>query len=436
MDIVGVSINHKTASIELRESLHLSQEEVLEFIPILKQNVFSEGYVLSTCNRTDIFGIPKSGKITYKDIQKNLLEFKHVNGLSSEHFLSYFSCGAVKHILEVASSIDSLIVGDSQIHGQVKEAFLLSEDLGFSKTLMHKLFESAVRVGKRTITESQIGEGAVTISFAGIKILEKIFSSFETKAALVIGAGETGELAAKHLHESGIGKLSISNRTNAKAELLASKLKGNVIEFNDIKKSLHKFDIIVSATSADGYILDFDDVKIMMKERKGKMCSILDIAIPRDVNPKVADIDRIFYNDIDSLNIIVNENMKKREKEIPAVNNIIMEEMTAFFKWYNTLNIVPTIKDFRDFFEEIRLDEIEKIKHKVHDYEYEKVDNMTKRIIGRILHNPTWNLKRISETGTNFEEAKMYSDVIRELFNLDNKLEHSSDKEFDNNGAK
>jgi len=436
MDIIGISINHKTASIELRESLHLSQDEILQFIPILKQTVFSEGYVLSTCNRTEIFGIPKSGKITYRDIQKNLLEFKKVDGLSSEHFLNYFSCGAVKHVLEVAASINSLIIGDSQIHGQVKDAFLLSEDLGFSKTLMHKLFESAVRVGKRTITETKIGEGAVTISYAGIKILEKIFSSFETKAALVIGAGETGELAAKHLRENGIGKLSISNRTKLKAEILANKLNGDVIEFNNIKESIHKFDIIVSATSANGYILEFDDVKKMMKERKGKMCSILDIALPRDVNPKVVDIDGIFYSDIDSLNIIVNENLKNRESQIPLVNDIIMDEMKSFFKWYNTLNIVPTIKDFRDFFEEIRLDEIEKVRYKIHDYEYEKVDSMTKRIIGRILHNPTWNLKRISETGTNFEEAKIYSDVIRELFNLDNKPENNSDKDFDNNGAK
>ncbi|MBU0475070.1 MAG: glutamyl-tRNA reductase [Bacteroidetes bacterium] len=436
MDILGISINHKTAPIGLREALHLSQEEILEFTPILKEHVFSEGYVLSTCNRTDIFGIPKSGKISYKDIQKYLLDFKHVDGLSSEHFLNYFSCGAVKHVLEVASSINSLIVGDSQIHGQVKEAFLLSEDLGFSKTLMHKLFEAAVRVGKRTITETRIGEGAVTISYAGIKILEKIFSTFETKAALVIGAGETGELAAKHLRESGIGKLSISNRTLSKSELLASKVNSDVIPFENVKESLHKFDIIVTATSADGYILEYEDIKKMMKLRKGKMCSILDIALPRDVDPKVTEIDGIFYNDIDSLNIIVNENLKNREKEIPIVDNIIMEEMTSFFKWYNTLNIVPTIKDFRDFFEEIRKDEVEKIKYKVHDYEYEKVDNMTKRIIGRILHYPTWNLKRISETGTNFEEAKIYSDVIRELFNLDHKSENNSDDTFYNNGAK
>ena len=418
MDIVGISINHNTADISLRESLHLSQNEILEFIPVLKAKVFSEGFVLSTCNRTDIFGIPKDKAISYKDVQNSLISFKHVDGLSSNNFLNYFSCGAVKHILEVATSVNSLIIGDSQIHGQVKEAFLLSEDYGFSKALMHKLFETAVRVGKRSITETKIGEGAVTVSFAGIKVVEKIFSSFENKAALVIGTGETGELAATHLSEKGIGKLTISNRTKSKAENLANKLHCEVIDFEDFKKHLHKYDIIVSATSSENYILEFDDIKEMMKVRKGKLTSLLDIALPRDFDPRVEKLEGVFYNDIDSLKVIVNENLKKREKEIPKLNSIIMDEMTHFFKWYNALDVIPTIKEFRDFFEEIRRDEIGKIKYKVHDYEYEKVDNMTKRIIGRILHNPTLKLKNLSETGTDYEMAKRYTEIIRELFNL------------------
>ncbi len=421
MDILGISINHKTASVALRETLHLSIDEIKEFIPILKENVFSEGFILSTCNRTEIFGIPKHDNVTYKNIQNCLLKFKHVEGLSSEHFLNYFSCSAVKHILEVASSIDSLIIGDGQIHGQVKDAFHLSNELDFSKTILHKLYETSVRVGKRSITETLIGQGAVTVSFAAIKVLEKIFSSFQSKSALVIGAGETGALAAVHLKEKGIGKLSITNRTLSKAESLAKKIGGSVIDFNLLSNSLEEFDIIVSATSSDNYIIEYEEVKLMMKKRKGALACIMDIAVPRDVNPKVAKLDGMFYNDIDSLNVIVNENLQKRKREIPEVNKIIMEEMTTFFKWSNTLDVVPTIKDFRDFFEEIRRDEIGKIRHKVHDYEFEKVDNMTKRIIGRILHYPTKNLKGLSETGTDYETAKKYSDIVRELFNLDNR---------------
>jgi glutamyl-tRNA reductase len=419
MDIVGITINHKTASVELREKLHLSKEEIAEFIPLLKENVFTEGFLLSTCNRTEIFGIPKKETINYKDLQRCLLSFKQVEGLSEKHFLSFFSCGAVKHILEVAASINSQIIGDSQIHGQVKEAFRLSKELDFSGTLMHKLYETSVRVGKRVISETKIGEGAVTVSYAAIKILEKIFSTFETKTALIIGAGETGELAAIHLKEKGIGNIFIANRTKTKAEILAKKIEGKVLNFDVITEKLHLFDIIISATSAENYIIEFNDVKTMMKKRKGMLTSIMDIAVPRDVDPKTAKLDGVFYNDIDSLNVIVNENLKRREKEIPAINKIIMEEMTTFFKWYNTLDVVPTIVEFREFFESIRRDEIEKIKYKIKDREFEKVDNMTKRIIGRILHNPTWFLKRLSETGTDYEAAKQYSEMVRNLFNLD-----------------
>ena len=428
MDIVGITINHKTASVELREKLHLSKEDIIEFVPRLKEKVFTEGFILSTCNRTEIFGIPKRETVNYKDIQQCLLNFKQVEGLSGKHFLNYFSCGAVKHILEVAASINSQIIGDSQIHGQVKDAFRFSEELDFSGTLMHKLYETAVRVGKRVITETRIGEGAVTVSYAAIKVLEKIFSTFANKTALVIGAGETGELAAIHLKEKGIGKIYVANRTKSRAEELAKKTSAEVLDFNAIAENLYMFDIIVSATSAENYIIEFEDVKKMIKKRKGALTSIMDIAVPRDVNPKVANLEGVFYNDIDSLNVIVNENIKRREKEIPAINNIIMEEMTTFFKWYNTLDVVPTIVEFREFFEEIRRDEIEKIKHKIQKHEFEKVDNMTKRIIGRILHNPTWFLKRLSETGTDYEAAKQYSEMVKELFNLNGNKENEEEE--------
>ena len=180
-------------------------------------------------------------------------------------FSNFFSCSAVKHILEVASSINSQIIGDGQIHGQVKDAFHLSDELGFSKSLFHKLYETAIHVGKRSISETSIGQGAVTVSYAAIKVLEKIFSSFHSKSALVIGAGETGTLAAIHLKETGIGSISISNRTLSKAEELATKVNGEVVNFNSLNTSLERFDIIVSATSSDNYVIDYSEIKLMMK---------------------------------------------------------------------------------------------------------------------------------------------------------------------------
>jgi len=418
MNLLGISINHQTSSIEHREALHLSKNEIIELVPKLKENLFSEGIIVSTCNRTEIFGIIKDEKLTYKEVQKALLDFKPIKGITSNNFINYFSCSAVKHLFKVSSGIDSLVLGDSQILGQVKEAFELSNELDFSGTLTHRLYEASMRVGKRAIHETMIGEGAVTVSFASVKIIEKIFSDFASKNALIIGAGETGELAAVHLKDKGIGKLFITNRTKERAVKLAEKVNGTAIKYDLYKERLNEFDIIISATSSDEYILSYKDVKQMMKKRKGDICCIMDIAIPRDVDPKVKKIDGVFYNDIDSLNIIVDNNRKKREKEIPIINNIIMEEMIAFFSWFNTLNVVPTIKEFRDFFEEIRKDEFEKIKHKLCPDELDKVENMTKRLIGRIMHNPTTKIKKVSENKIDFEKSVQYTATLKELFDL------------------
>ncbi|NOX18454.1 MAG: glutamyl-tRNA reductase [Chlorobi bacterium] len=421
MDIIGISINHKTASVEKREVLHLSVPETIDFIQLLKKELVDEGLIISTCNRTEIFGIAKDEKSNYKHIVDLLTAFKKKSAIESGDYVPYFSCSAVKHLFKVAAGIDSQIIGDSQILGQVREAFQLSDDLNFSGALMHKLKDFTMRVGKRSVTETRIGEGAVTVSFAAVKVIEKIFADFHSKKALIIGAGETGELAAVHLKDKEIGELFIANRTKERADALAEKLSGKVLDFEKIQERLHEFDIVISATSSEDFILSFDDVKSASSKRKRSPMVIMDIAVPRDVDPKAKKLDGIFYNDIDSLNIIVEQNLKKREREIPLIENIIMEEMIGFFRWYNTLDIVPTIKEFRDFFEEIRRDEFEKVKHKLHDHEMEKIENMTKRLIGRVLHNPTMKLKNLSEKGTNYEQVKHYSAILRELFLPNNK---------------
>lgn len=419
MNLIGISLNHRTAPIELREALHLSTEESVELIMQLKNEIFTAGFVLSTCNRTEIFGFSQNGKSDFSPILNALLEFKKISNLKQEHFEKYFSCSAVKHIFKVASGIDSLIIGDSQILGQIKDSFQLSEDLEFVDSVMKRIFDTAVKVGKMSIKETLIGEGAVTISFAAVQVVEKIFSTLGNKSALVIGAGKTGELAATHLREKGIEKLTIANRTLERAENVAKKLSAAVIEFDKIKKELFNFDIIFSATSYEGFILEYEDIQQAIKKRKGQPICLMDIALPRDINPKSANLDNVFYNDIDSLNIIVNQNLLKRQKEIPKVEKIILDEMIGFFSWYNTLDIVPTIKLMRDFFESIRIDELEKIKHKLSDENFKKVEDMTRRLLGRLLHNPTLKLRRIAETGNNPNEVAQTSAIVKDLFDLE-----------------
>lgn len=420
MNLVGITINHRTAPIELREALHFSKNEIVDLIPKMKEDLFHEGFIISTCNRTEIYGVPKVSKLHFQNIIDFLLSYKKIEGLKPEHFEKYFSCGAVKHLFKVSTGIDSLIVGDSQILGQVKEAFEISEDMSFSKSVLRRIFDVTVKVGKRAIRETEIGEGAVTVSYASVQVVEKIFASLDKKKALVIGAGETGELAAIHLKDREVGEIAISNRTLARAEKLAEKIHGEIIPFTQLKDHLHHFDIIISATSSSDLILTKDDIKQMMKKRKGLPIVIMDIAIPRDIDPSVQEIDNVFYHDIDSLEVIVKQNMKKREKEIPKVEAIVMEELVSFFSWYNTLEVVPTIKRVREFFEDIRKDELDKIKNKVTDDDFAKLEDMTRRMIGRLLHNPTIKLREIAEQGTNIQEVETHSVILKELFGLNN----------------
>lgn len=421
MDILGISINHRTASVELREALHLNPDEIRKIIPELKKELFAEGFVLSTCNRTEIFGIPSKGKITYKTVIDFLKNYKPVEGISENNFEQFFSCSAVRHIFKVSAGVDSMVMGDSQILGQIKEAFTLSSENSFYGNFTNRLSDAAVKVGKRTISETRIGEGAVTISYAAVQVVEKIFANLEKKTALVIGAGETGELAAIHLRDKHVGKITITNRTLARAEKLAEKVGGYVLPFDKFKDHLHEFDIIISATSSEEIIISVEEMKGGMKKRKGSPVCLMDIAVPRDISPKVRDIDYVFYNDIDSLNNIVEENLKKRKAEIPKVDNIIMEEMLSLFNWYNNLSVVPDIKNLREFFENIGNDELGKIKNKVSQEDYVKLEAMTKRLIGRLLHNPTMKLRNIAESAISEEEKIQQTNIVKEIFGLNGK---------------
>lgn len=430
MNIIGISINHKTASVEIRETLHLSKDEIISLIQKLKKGLLTSGFVLSTCNRTEIFGFPANPKVDQEKIIDLLTSFKPVSGIKSSHFVPYFSCSAVKHIFNVAAGIESMIIGDSQILGQIKESFQIADEMKFTDPVLRRLFYTTVKVGKRSISETEIEEGAVSVSYAAVQVIEKIFANLSKKSALIIGAGETGALAGVHLKDKGIGTLTICNRTLEKAQKLASKLGADVIPFDSLQENLSDFDIIISATSAENYILHYDDIKKMMHQRKRTPCCLMDIAVPRDIDPKVSEFENVFYNDIDSLQKIVDSNIQKRRNEIPLVQSIVMEEMLNFFSWFNTLEVVPTIKTLREFFDSILTDELNKIKHKVTDEDFLKVENMTHRMIGRILHNPTIKLRELAESGDHHLDIIQRTFVLKELFKLD---DFSNENENKNN---
>jgi glutamyl-tRNA reductase len=421
MNLLAICINHHTAPVDVRESVFLKDDETRKFINDIKGKILKEGLVISTCNRTEVYGLPSDTGITSQDIQNFLLEYKSKKVLSGEFFQHFVSSAAIEHLFSVTAGIDSMLIGDNQIFKQVKESFEIADEMHFTGFLMKRVFDAAIRVGKRAITETEISEGAVTVSYAAVQLIEKIFSTLNKKSALIIGTGETGEIAAKHLRDRGIGRLALTNRTFEKAERLAKELNTAVFPFDSFKEHLHKFDIIVSATSSGGLIISKADVENAMKKRNYASMVIMDIAVPRDIDPSSADIDYVFYHDIDSLNIIVEQNLEKRKTEIPKVKAIIDEEVTGFFNWYNSLEAAPTIKTLRDHFETVRSEEVEKNINKFSEEDREKLDIITKRIINKLLHHPTVELKKNNET--NIDESAMKISIIRELFGIDKKEE-------------
>lgn len=421
MNLLSISINHRTASVELREELHLNDEEIRNFILLQKGKLLREGLVISTCNRTEVYGIPVDNNITTKELQDLVINYKSGSKAGLNNFENFISKESVRHLFKVAAGIDSMLVGDNQIYKQVKDSFQIADELQFTGFFMRRVMDAATRVGKRAISETSISEGAVTVSYAAVQLIEKIFSTLNKKSALIIGTGETGEIAAKHLRDRGIGRLALTNRTFEKAEKLANELNTAVFPFDSFKEHVHKFDIIVSATSSEGLIISKADIENAMKKRNYASMVLMDIAIPRDIDPTSKDIEYVFYHDIDSLNIIVEQNLAKRKEEIPKVEKIIEEELNNFFDWYNSLEAAPTIKTIRDHFEAIRAEEVEKNVNKFSQDDREKLDIVTKRIINKILHQPTVELKKTSEADSRTEDTAQKISIIRELFGLNKK---------------
>ncbi|OGU73091.1 MAG: glutamyl-tRNA reductase [Ignavibacteria bacterium RBG_16_34_14] len=426
MNLIAISINHRTAPVDLREAVYLKEDEIRPFINFAKENQIKEGLILSTCNRTEIFGIPNSNETNHEKFQSLLLNFKPSQNITEQHFQNYVSRDAIKHLFFVATGIDSLLIGDNQVFKQVKDSFQIAEETEFAGYIMHRIFDAAIRTGKRAISETSISEGAVTVSYAAVQLTEKIFSNLSKKSALVIGTGETGEIAAKHLSERGIGNLTVTNRTQEKAENLAQKLNAKVIPFTEFRESIHKFDIIISATASPEILVNKNDVKAALKKRSNNPMILMDIAIPRDIDPETKKIDYVFYHDLDSLNIIVEQNLTKRKSEIPKVEKIIEEELENFWEWYNSLQAAPAIKDLRDFFEDIRNKEVEKNKNKFATEDQEKLDIVTKRIINKILHHPTIELRKADDsTGSGDSATKI--GIIRDLFGINSRKKSEKD---------
>ncbi len=423
MNLVAVGINHRTAPLEVREKLWMSSDEIRNAVAALKGKFFSECFIVSTCNRTELYGMYNSNGgsgDTPPDIdalKEQLIGFKAAGSVvKREHLYHMVSANAIRHLFKVASGIDSMVIGDIQILGQLKDDFNIAYEEKAAGPFLHRLLQSTYHVGKRTRTETTITEGAVSVSYAAVELANKIFSDLSKKTALLIGAGETGELTAKHLVGRGIGGIFVANRTRAKAEELVAALGGTAVDFDSLQHLLAQVDIVVSSITSTQYVIAKSDVQRAMKERSHKPLFIIDIGVPRNVDPGANDIDNVFLHDMDGISVIIDRNLQKRKAEIPRVNEIVFEELTEFHNWYNSLQVNPTIHDLRTHFEQVRLEEVEKNINRFSAEDRELLDLVTKRIVNKLLHLPTTNLKNGSEESEEEKHKKLH--IIRSLFGL------------------
>jgi glutamyl-tRNA reductase len=419
MNLLSIGISHHTASLDVRERMWLTEQEIRGALTELRDRYFSECVLVSTCNRTELYGITRRPEVDEPALKQFLIDFKGAgDAVQGDHFTGRLAGAAVIQLFRVASGVDSMVIGDIQILNQVKEAFALAKDLGAMGPVLNRLMQSALHVGKRVRTETSICEGAVSVSYAAVEMANKIFADLSKKSALLVGAGETGELTLKHLVGKGIGKVRIANRTREKAEALVAGLGGTVVDFDRITEALHDVDIVITSVNSPSAILEPADLQKVMKQRSNDPLFIIDIGVPRNVSPAARKIENIFLYDIDSLTALVDRNLERRTAEIPKVTMIIDEESIAFFHWYNSLQVGPTIHELREAFEAIRTDEVGKNINRFKSEDRELVELVTRRIINKILHQPLTILKKGAEDGEGESETLTRISALRELFGI------------------
>lgn len=419
MNIISVGVNHKTAPIEIRERISLSEVQNKEFVTeLVSSGIAQEAMVVSTCNRTELYVVPGMAEVTGEYLKEYLISYRDARGsVRPEHFFSRFYCGTARHLFEVSSAIDSLILGEGQILGQVKDAYRIAAEMQTAGILLTRLCHTAFSVAKKVKTKTKIMEGAVSVSYAAVELAQKIFSNLSMKKILLVGAGETGELAAKHMFAKNARNIVITNRTQSKAEALAEDLGTNrVLPYESYKEHLHEFDIIITAVSTKEFILSEADMHQSMMKRKLKPVIMLDLGLPRNIDPEVGKLQNMFLKDIDALKHIIDTNLERRRAELPKVHAIINEELVAFGQWINTLKVRPTIVDLQSKFIEIKDKELERYRNKVSDEELKRMEHLADRIMKKILHHPIKMLKSPISTADNLPSRV---DLVRNVFDLE-----------------
>jgi len=418
--ILNIGMNHETAPVALRECLAKESANTdLALATIRELACIKEGLFLSTCNRVEtLFTTEEVGEA--KSAITSLLS--RLGGIPEETFSSvlfiYEDMGAVRHIFRVASSLDSMVVGEPQILGQIKDAYYQAIREKTSGVILNRLMHRAFHVAKRVRAETGISDAAVSVSYAAVELAKKIFHDLKGRQVLLIGAGEMAELAARHLLRQGVGSIRVANRTFHRAVQVAEMFQGSPVSYEEISGQLLEVDIVVSSTASPEYVVTREQVKGSLRKRRNRPLFFIDIAVPRDVEPRVNDLDNVYVYDIDDLKGVIQINMAQRQQEAVKAERIVEEEVIKFEKWLNTLEVVPTIISLKEKAESVRQAELKKSLTSLtalSSSQLEMLEKLTLSITEKIINDPILVLKQKADRPT----REMYLDIARRLFKLD-----------------
>jgi glutamyl-tRNA reductase len=415
MQLALVGLSHKTAPVEVRERLAFNSDALRTALASLvgRQEV-NEALILSTCNRVEVVAESADDRL----IREFLCEFHQIPHESvSKHLYSFRNVDAIRHVFRVAASLDSMVIGEPQILGQVKEAYRIAADAGTVGMHLSALMNRAFAVAKKVRSETGISQSAVSVSYAAVELARKIFGDLSGKTVMIIGASKMGELAAKHLRRAGVSSVLVTNRTFERAVELAKVFEGAAVPFEHFADHMVGADIVITSTGATHFIIGKNLAEQVIHRRKNKPMFFIDIAVPRDIDPSVNEIDNAFLYDIDDLQQVIDANLKERLKEASRAEEIVASEVEAFCLKIKGREVVPTIVQLRETLEKLRRDEIERNRRHLKDLspeQQEALDQITKSLVNKILHHPIEQLKQLAHD----PQGPDLADLIRKIFNV------------------
>ncbi|RLQ91965.1 glutamyl-tRNA reductase [Planomicrobium sp. Y74] len=417
MHTLVVGVNYRSAPVEIREKLSFIENELPQAMQALnKQKSVLENVIVSTCNRTEIYAVVDqlhTGKYYVKQFLADYFDIPQES--FSQYLFVHEKDEAVEHLFRVTAGIDSMVLGETQILGQVKGSFLAGQEIGTTGTVFNQLFKQAVTLAKRAHSETAIGENAVSVSYAAVELGKKIFGTLKNKHVVILGAGKMGELAIKNLQGSGADRITVINRTFEKAEVLADKFGGRAKPLNELQCALLDADILISSTGAQDFVIDLELMQFVEKLRKGKPLFLVDIAVPRDMDPRIGDLPNVFLYDIDDMQGIVNANLAERERAATQIVSMIDKEAGQFNDWLTTLGVVPVISALREKALGIQAETMASIENKMPDLtdrEKKILNKHTKSIINQLLKEPILQAKEMAGSPKSREQLELFQQIF------------------------